>query len=153
MIFGLVGESVPDVPDTIGAVKEVTEESSSDSCFQLASSWLKTCVDSHPACSSETLKALPTRVLDVGVAGTRDPFLVESRGQSGEYVALSYCWGDPRFHNVLKTTADTYEKHLERIAFNAMPRTLQDAVTITRRLGLKFLWIDALCIIQGDLDD
>ncbi|KAH9225021.1 heterokaryon incompatibility protein-domain-containing protein [Leptodontidium sp. 2 PMI_412] len=147
------GESVPEIPDTIGTVKEVAEESSSDSCFELASTWLKTCVDSHPACRSEALQALPTRVIDVGVAGTRDPFLVESQGQSGKYVALSYCWGDPRFHNVLKTTADTYKKHLERIDFSAMPRTLQDAVTITRRLAIQYLWIDALCIIQGDADD
>ncbi|KAL6408690.1 heterokaryon incompatibility protein [Ilyonectria robusta] len=31
-----------------------------------------------------------------------------------------------------------------------MPKTIQDAVTICRQLGVKFLWIDALCIIQGD---
>ncbi|KAH7308825.1 heterokaryon incompatibility protein [Rhexocercosporidium sp. MPI-PUGE-AT-0058] len=147
------GEIIPGMPDTIGFVKEVAAESSSDSCFELASSWLKTCVECHPACRSETLQALPTRVIDVGAAGTRDPFLEESQGRSGQYVALSYCWGDPRFHNVLKTTANTYKGHLQRIDFNAMPRTLQDAVTITRRLGLQYLWIDALCIIQGDADD
>ncbi|KAK5659844.1 hypothetical protein OQA88_13307 [Cercophora sp. LCS_1] len=31
-----------------------------------------------------------------------------------------------------------------------MPRTLRDAVYITRALGFRYLWIDALCILQGD---
>jgi hypothetical protein len=91
--------------------------------------------------------------MDVGIEGVQEPCLLESRGQLGQYVALSYCWGDPLVHNVLKTTSDTFEKHKKCIEFSSLPKTLQDAVTITRRLGLKYLWIDALCIIQGDADD
>lgn len=54
---------------------------------------------------------------------------------------------------MLKTTTQNYEKHKECIELVSMPMTLRDAVTITRRLGLQYLWIDALCIIQGDADD
>lgn len=77
--------------DTIGQVREVAEISSSDSCFQLASSWLKECIGAHAACRPETLQPLPTRVIDVGADGGRDPVLVETHGQLGKYVALSYC--------------------------------------------------------------
>jgi hypothetical protein len=34
-----------------------------------------------------------------------------------------------------------------------LPRTFQDAVLVTRRLGVKYLWIDSLCIIQDDVED
>lgn len=36
---------------------------------------------------------------------------------------------------------------------NEMPQTFIDAVTVTRRLGLKYLWIDSLCICQDDPED
>jgi hypothetical protein len=39
------------------------------------------------------------------------------------------------------------------ISFSEMPRTLQDAVIVTRRLGLRFLWVDALCVVQDDKSD
>ncbi|KAL2066448.1 hypothetical protein VTL71DRAFT_2519 [Oculimacula yallundae] len=140
------------IPHTIGTVQEVAEVSSSDSCFDLAASWLKTCVDSHTACRPENARPLPTRVIDVGTLN-KNPVLVETHGNKGQYVALSYCWGNPLFHTVMKTTTETYQQRLHSIEFNAMPKTLQDAVTITRRLGLQYLWIDALCIIQGDMAD
>ena len=34
-----------------------------------------------------------------------------------------------------------------------MPKTFQDAVSITRSLGFEYLWIDSLCIIQGKEGD
>lgn len=34
-----------------------------------------------------------------------------------------------------------------------LPKTFQDAVKVTRGLGIQYLWIDFLCIIQGKGDD
>lgn len=82
---------------------------------------------------------MPTRVIDVGEEGEREPFLIESNGQTGQYVALSYCWGNPKFNDVFKTTTQNYDKHKRCIEFESLPRTLQDAITITRGLGLKYL--------------
>jgi hypothetical protein len=94
---------------------------------------------------------MPTRVVDVGVrGGQQDPILfVPPLGYRESYIALSYCWGNPDSRFVL-----TKEKALltkPQFPFKSLPKTLQDAVRITQKLGFRFLWVDALCIIQdGD---
>jgi Heterokaryon incompatibility protein (HET) len=65
--------------------------------------------------------------------------------EKGQYVTLSHCWGQQKF---LTTTKETLPLRTKGIEWDSMPRTFQDAATITRRLGFQYLWIDALCIIQ-----
>ncbi|EUC27854.1 hypothetical protein COCCADRAFT_110624, partial [Bipolaris zeicola 26-R-13] len=66
------------------------------------------------------------------------------------YVALSYCWGhDPSY----VTKQDTLLSRLTRISYNDLPRTFQHAVTATRNLGYRYLWLDALCIVQDSVQD
>jgi hypothetical protein len=36
---------------------------------------------------------------------------------------------------------------------NQLPGTIRDAVAVTERLGIKYIWIDALCMMQDNLDD
>ncbi|KAF2649936.1 HET-domain-containing protein, partial [Lophiostoma macrostomum CBS 122681] len=95
---------------------------------------------------------LPSRVLDVSIRNGSDDMirLHESVGELAQYACLSYCWGNAL---PLKTTKDTYEDRRRGIAFGTLPNTFQDAVTVTRRLGIKYLWVDAMCIIQDSRDD
>lgn len=147
----------------IGPAKEVSAFSGDDACFDLAAKWLKECRDNHPICQVTGDIPLPTRVIDVGEDGVREPFLVETNGATGSaYVALSYCWGWWEQHPPMKTVKldfpkfglkANYGEHLEAIKFASMPKTLRDAVTICRRLGIRYLWVDALCIIQHDLQE
>lgn len=133
---------------------EVPEVSSSDVCFNHVTSWLENCISSHSLCQrTHDSRPLPTRVINVGSAEGQEPYLYESRGQTGQYVALSYCWGDSKTNKLLKTTSDNLEEHKRHINFASLPQTLKDALTITRRLNIQYIWIDALCIIQGDADD
>ena len=44
-------------------------------------------------------------------------------------------------------------RFLQGVEIHEFPRTLQDTISVTRSLGLRFLWIDALCIIQDDKND
>jgi hypothetical protein len=91
---------------------------------------------------------LPTRIVNVGPAdGSQAPFLDETNGRRGGYVALSYSWG-PAQTNV--TTRANLAQHKVRLELPAFSQTLQDAVAVTRRLGLRYLWIDALCIVQRE---
>ncbi|KAM3089373.1 hypothetical protein ACMFMG_000976 [Clarireedia jacksonii] len=39
------------------------------------------------------------------------------------------------------------------ITFSSLPKTFQDAVIATRALGLRYLWIDSLCILQDSKQD
>ncbi|KAL5599249.1 hypothetical protein FOVSG1_007061 [Fusarium oxysporum f. sp. vasinfectum] len=65
----------------------------------------------------------------------------------GPYLTLSHCWGQNA--NIVRRTAGG---NLE-IPLKNLPRTFKDAITATRRLGFTYLWIDSLCIIQGDKID
>jgi hypothetical protein len=91
--------------------------------------------------------SLPTRVLDVTSNKVR---LIETSRERGAYIALSYCWGDEPFIN---TTKSRLQDRKEGITFGNLPKTFQDAVIITRKLGIKYLWIDSLCIIQDSTED
>lgn len=64
---------------------------------------------------------------------------------------LSHCWGRPTEEEKKRfcTTRENYRDRLQGFSYNKLPRTFQDAVRVTRLLGKQYLWIDALCIIQG----
>ncbi|KAF2817413.1 HET-domain-containing protein, partial [Mytilinidion resinicola] len=93
---------------------------------------------------------LPTRVINVGQDESA-VFLWETEGKSGKYAALSYCWGDSRA--ILKTTRENLGSNKASIELSLLPQTVRDAVEITRRLNIPYLWVDALCIIQRDEED
>lgn len=115
-------------------------------------SFLETMVqncDSHPLCSVGVTH-LPTRVIDVGKDGFERPFILETQKKPGQYVALSYCWGRRSDHI---TTMDNLERRRHGITTSELPTTLQDAIVFCQRNSFRYLWIDALCIIQdSELD-
>ncbi|RDW68557.1 hypothetical protein BP5796_09214 [Coleophoma crateriformis] len=90
--------------------------------------------------------SLPTRVIDVEQLCVH----VSSPEETGEYACLSYCWGGPQ---EFLTTRANLESNKKALPFQSLPPTLQDAIHVTRTLGLRYLWIDALCIIQDSAAD
>lgn len=112
-------------------------------------------------CPESIESPLPKRLIDVGIYGTSDrpriwinpSTMSETKGGTvptpirGTYLALSYCWGPEPFeaigpHNLTKMT--------EEIPVKSLPRTIQDAMEFTRLLGVRYLWVDSLCILQGE---
>jgi len=90
--------------------------------------------------------------VDVGcrlVEGHDDKDASDGRRQ---YIALSYCWGTAS-DKWLMTTADTLASFRKQIPWKTAPKTLRDAILLTRFLGVRYLWVDALCIIQNDRDE
>lgn len=97
--------------------------------------------------STETHFAMPTRLIDVQTLK-----LWETGRQKGPYAALSYSWGKDRSKR-FKTRDESYDERLNGFREDDLPQTILDAVILTRKLGLKHLWVDAICIIQGNKED
>jgi hypothetical protein len=134
-------------------LKPLPEFTGSDESFQLAKMWLEDCLEKHSqSCSlSQKPAPLPKRVLDLGDCpdGIR---LLEDSDETAPYICLSHCWGDKAYHP-LQTTSQNISSHRRGVPFAYLPKTFQEAATIVRRLGYKYLWIDSLCIIQDDKED
>ncbi|KAI0142501.1 HET-domain-containing protein [Hypoxylon sp. NC0597] len=119
--------------------------------------WLFNCDQDHECKRPPSLigkSRMPTRLLDVGT-GTRPTIrLVNTSGLLDcAYTALSHCWGEVPENLQFFTTRDNIRSHEEGIDFNRLPKTFQDAITVTRGIGIQYLWIDSLCIIQQDKED
>jgi Heterokaryon incompatibility protein (HET) len=126
-------------------------ESELSSIAEILRHWIEKCCNSHSRCQPWKGAQLPTRVIDVGCSdGSEEPRLYNSRGESGGYVALGHCWGGKL---PLKTTTSNLNSHCRSIPLSNLPPTFRDAVLVTRAIGLQYLWIDALCIIQDSKDD
>ncbi|KAF1999328.1 HET-domain-containing protein [Amniculicola lignicola CBS 123094] len=100
----------------------------------------------HTSCRPPTTPPLPTRVLEI-ISPQRIRLLPTASTPPGKYICLSHCWGKKQ---LITTTRKTLRRHLSKIPWKALPKTFQDAITFTAHLGLRYLWIDSLCIIQDD---
>ena len=128
----------------------------SDQTLGVIGHWIKTCDENHPKCQYtisgmpiELTPKLPTRVLDVGSCEDNIRLLVTGN-QQAKYIALSHCWGGI---SQIRTTNSSLEEHIRYINFNNLSKTIQDAIYLTRNLGIQYLWVDSLCIIQYDERD
>lgn len=70
----------------------------------------------------------------------------------GLYVTLSHCWGKSSFLKLTKETREDFEKGIE---LSSLPKTFQEAIDFASRLrkDVRYIWIDALCIIQNSDED
>ncbi|TRX91218.1 hypothetical protein FHL15_007823 [Xylaria flabelliformis] len=136
----------------IGAASEVASDLDLSLCTRLASKWLQDCQLKHPRCAAQRSSTLPTRVLDIGESLTTASIRLLETGpsQNAEYVALSYCWGKT---GNITTTRSTLIERKKDIAWGILPKSFQDAIEVVWGLGIRYLWIDALCIIQDDVAD
>ncbi|RDW78455.1 hypothetical protein BP5796_06307 [Coleophoma crateriformis] len=122
-----------------------------EALLDTVANWLQTCLTDHdcaPVLPDSPMRP-PSRVLDVGDE-EKSPFLVTSQTLKGGWAALSHCWGRVRPMETLTTNLDDRRAG---IPLTSLPKTFRDAVIITRRLGLRYLWIDSLCILQDSVDD
>ncbi|KAH9849434.1 heterokaryon incompatibility protein-domain-containing protein [Lenzites betulinus] len=118
----------------------------------LAKKALDDCVHGHPRCmfvSRSSNTRLPTRLIDC--TEPDHPHLRATDGEDGRYVALSYVWGEP--DRTYQTTSANVAAYIDRIDPSKLPLTIRDAIQVTTALGIPFLWVDALCIIQDSPED
>lgn len=114
--------------------------------------WLTECTECHEKCNQPVAQPLPTRVIQIPTDNDETQLrLVDSDGISDNYAALSYAWGTDRHPNM--TTSTNKEAYYQQINLSNLPKTLQDAVVTTKKLGIKYLWVDSMCIVQDDEED
>lgn len=116
--------------------------------------WLDTCnrEHDHHCCESSSnvdqSTFRPTWLID-----SADRCLVKSK-PGDRYVALSYVWGSARsgeeVARLVKANVDVYE---DAIPEEDLPQTIIDAMWASRKLGLRYLWVDKLCIVQDDREE
>lgn len=130
---------------------------SSDESWSAASKWLEDCLTKHVTCNQNQTKApwYPTRLLDVGDVESDDELIrlihtADLESLSGPYCTLSHCWGKAHFIQLNRHTAISLHCGF---ALDKMPKTFREAISISRRLGIRYIWIDSLCIVQDDRAD
>lgn len=129
-----------------------TRYTGSDYSVQMIQNYLRRCKEDHKVCSSESEARKPTRLLHLAESSIQGDvrLVLGSQAQGQGYITLSYTWGTDNAFSLNRKNLETF---FDRIDFDSLPKTFQDAVIICRQLGIAYLWIDALCIIQTDKDD
>ncbi|KAL8745040.1 MAG: hypothetical protein Q9190_002789 [Brigantiaea leucoxantha] len=127
--------------------------SGSEQCFDQLQDWYSACVESHERCIRERL-ALPKRLLDIGSQDAPLEKVVLCYGndlrkehEDIRYLALSYCWGGMSAYRTLR---ENLVDRMDGMALQDLPIVIRDAATVTRKCGIRYLWVDALCICQDD---
>ncbi|KAN0090087.1 HET domain containing protein [Hyaloscypha variabilis] len=93
---------------------------------------------------------MPTRLVDVGQAGSLR--IVETKPNliHAPYATLSYCWGGK---NQLQLTESSLEDFKVEIPAWQLSFAILDEIYVVRQLKLRYLWVDSLCIIQNSKSD
>jgi hypothetical protein len=112
--------------------------------------WIHQCGLEHDRCKKPEPRFMPTRLLDVGCTPSQSVRLVLAADPEDRYIALSHCWGSS---TPLVTTSENISSFQAEILPSSFPNSFSDAIKITQLLGIRYLWIDSLCIVQDDPED
>ena len=142
---------------SFGSLMYPSPTSKSEKCFAQVREWYQECTGHHDKCVRRKLP-LPSRLLRIEDEGSGpgrvyvvDTRKYSSRLNDAQYVALSYCWGGIRAFSTNTTNLSTRIDH--GIPFTDLPLVVQDAVLVTSKVGLRFIWVDAMCILQDSVED
>ncbi|KAI1756024.1 HET-domain-containing protein [Xylaria castorea] len=147
-IFKLA-DSDPRAFPTIQTGYPLSSSTASEETFVRIKGWINDCITTHEPClrvkSSQSY--MPKRILHLINGGV---VLIEG-AQPHSYACLSHCWGPSQ--SPIKTLSTTMEDFKREIPWRSLSKTFQDAIDICRRLGVDYIWIDSLCIIQDSDED
>ncbi|KAL7625014.1 hypothetical protein AAE478_004228 [Parahypoxylon ruwenzoriense] len=139
---------IPGAP-TMGLTGIRAADVRSDECMKFMKESVAECCMSHTGCAMQPGGFVPTRLIYVG-GGKNALRLICDGVPSGEtiaWAALSHCWGGGKPLSLVGSNLNSLQEHIE---FSELPATFQDAITITQELGVPYVWIDSLCIIQDN---
>ncbi len=120
--------------------------------------------ETHPECTSHNFfgskipemtkdafeSILPKRMIFLGEKAKTARLIDTPLDTRVSYAALSYCWGENATFMTFKKTLKDFEK---AIPVDDLPQTIKDAFCLTKELGLDYLWVDAICIVQKEKEE
>ena len=143
-------------PISVRVVPKLKSNTGDESCFQQLLEWLRVCENDHLICQRQLRSGddqiMPTRLIDLN----SHPKLVETVHHHDfikkrtKYVTLSHRWTPEFTAKLLKSNIEYWKRKLD---YAALPQVFSDAMSMAKRLGVFYIWIDALCIIQDDQED
>ncbi|KAI8628780.1 heterokaryon incompatibility protein-domain-containing protein [Xylariaceae sp. FL1651] len=122
------------------------EQTGSSESMNHLKSWIRACDETH-TCFPGDEPILPTRVVSVTGNSVK---VVHTAGKRGRYMTLSHRWGR---HETFVLKASNIEEMADNIAWESIPKLYQDSIEVARCLGIQYIWIDTLCIVQDDAED
>ncbi|RDX40747.1 HET-domain-containing protein [Lentinus brumalis] len=139
-----------------GVFRHIPSTAEDSAAFDTARAWMRECMDHHgDTCQRGGVGplVLPGMLIDLGPHATSMPRLCVppmSPITSFSYAALTHCWGGEVPGQTLLENVGARRQVLDVFE---LPANFRDAIRITRELGIRYLWIDALCIIQDSDED
>jgi hypothetical protein len=116
--------------------------------------WLYDCdrnharCDRHPDLHVVVQTELPTRLVEIGAHSSSMVRVIHPESVV-KYAAVSYRWGYASQYLNYQTTRENLAEKENGVALASLPLVLQNAIEVAREIGMQFIWIDALCIVQG----
>ncbi|KAI0121570.1 HET-domain-containing protein [Hypoxylon sp. NC0597] len=145
----------------------------SSASIEFARSCIRSCQRDHRECRRQVddmtdqlgpelidSNSIPSRLLQLVVKdsmlyakliGRGLPSAIQKETVSRQgFAILSYCWGGDQ---PVQLTRHSIGRLGDGIPISQLPKTLRDAAWLTSEIGLEYLWIDALCVVQDDVKD
>lgn len=93
----------------------------------------------------------PSRLLSIARDYTSRVYLEHgSLSEAEHYATLSHCWGG---HQPMKLTLQSQPNLEAGVQLGDLPKTFRQAIRVCKDLGIHYIWIDSLCILQDNLED
>jgi hypothetical protein len=126
---------------------EIPPRSDSEDSFRFLIEQYTNCLQNHGSCR-QTATSLPRRV--VNISGPTFHLIEPNSDDKHPYAALPYRWGAKSHLITIRENIDETKRGVE---WEQVPPVFRNAATVARKLAIRYLWIDALCIIQNDKMD
>ncbi|KAL1636590.1 hypothetical protein SLS56_001175 [Neofusicoccum ribis] len=133
----------------VGSNKQLNDD------WALIETWMQSCLQNHQACNQPKTPTnwRPTRLLDLDPPELPKGICLREGDEippCTRYTTLSHCWGSAQ---LITLTTENKASMKKALSLSAFPKTFRDAIAITTRLQVRYLWIDSLCIIQSSRED
>ena len=117
--------------------------------MNLARAWFEECCDNH-SCAPRDPTYRPTRLVEIVNKDTVRVVLTQEYPDIGSYAALSHCWGKSKTLQLLQNNISLL---CSEFPISELSTSYREAIDMCLGLGIHFIWIDSICIIQDCKED